>query len=80
MLNKVYIIEVDESDSYDVRTRILKSSFKSYDSAKDFLSKDFNCHKLSDGREWFSLKENKHYTTDYDYEAVATIMELDLFE
>ena len=79
-MSKVYIIEIDESDSYDVRTRILTSSFKSYDSAKNFLLKDFDVHKSYDCSEWFSLKENGHYTTDYDYDAVATIMELDLYD
>lgn len=43
-MNKVYIIEIDESSAYEKDTSICKEAFTSYDKAKEFLLNSFDCH------------------------------------
>ena len=78
-MNKVYIIEIDESSAYEKDVSIYNKVFTSYDKAKEFLLVNFDCYGNKDDEgEYFSLKDEHQYSTEFSYGASAIITELDL--
>ena len=78
-MDKVYIIEIDESSAYEKDVSIYSKAFISYDKAKEFLLVNFDCYGNRDAEgEYFSLKDEYQYSTEFSYGTSAVITELDL--
>lgn len=78
-MTNIYTIELtDTSDLYNVSTRIYENCFNSYDSAKEFLLKYFECQSDNQGEEYFILKEDAPHNSEFSYDDTATIQVLNL--
>lgn len=73
----IYIIELDESHVFGDSTRTYETCFDSYDSAKEYLLNYFN-QQISNGEEYFTLKNNAQYSSDFRSGDTAVIKVLNL--
>lgn len=79
-MKEIYIIEIDESDAYDENVGIYDKCFSTYELAKEHLLENFECQSSNDGKEYFILKENYNYTTEFYDGATAIIEKLNLIK
>lgn len=71
---EIYIIEIDD---YDYSTRVHNSCFDSYESAKEYLLSYFD-HQVTNDKDYFTLKINAHYNSDFRSGDTAIIKSLKL--